>query len=288
MLRTHKVTPYLFLVPVTILLMSVFGYPLVAVFDFSTRRIRGASGAFIGLDNYRQVLEDPVFSLSLKHNGQLLLAVPILLVISILIAVMLDDRMRGWRFYRSVLFFPYVLAVPIVGAIFSLLLQYNGVINTMLRQLGAGFLALDWIGSPSVALWTIMAVTVWHNVGFGIILFLARLQSLSEEIKDAARVDGAGWWQRLWFVTMPQLKDVIEFYTVISVITMLAWVFPYVYVMSRGGPGNATQVLEYYIYNSAFRYSSLGPASAVSVMLFLITLVLIVPFFVLRGERDPD
>jgi raffinose/stachyose/melibiose transport system permease protein len=99
-------------------------------------------------------------------------------------------------------------------------------------------------------------------------------------------VDGAGWWQRLWFVTIPQLKDVMEFYIVISVITMLAWVFPYIYVISRGGPGNSTQVLEYYIYNSAFRYNAPGPASAVSVMLFLITLVIIVPFFMLRGESE--
>lgn len=288
MLRTRNYTPYLFLTPVTVLLLIVFGYPLIAVFDFSSRLIRGASGPFIGLENYRQVLADPVFSLSIQHNGQLLLAVPILLAISILIAVMLDERMRGWRFYRSVLFFPYILAVPIVGAIFSNLLQYNGVINTLFRQLGAEFLALDWIGNANLALWTIMAITIWHNVGFGIILFLARLQSLNEEIKDAARVDGAGWWQRLWFVTIPQLKDVMEFYIVISVITMLAWVFPYIYVVSRGGPGNATQVLEYYIYNSAFRYSSPGPASAVSVMLFLITLVLIVMFFMLRGESEVE
>ena len=286
MLRTRTYTPYLFLAPITGLLLFVFGYPLIAVFDFSTRRIRGASGTFIGLENYRQVLDDPIFSLSVKHNGQLLLAVPILVIISILIAVMLDDRMRGWRYYRSILFFPYVLAVPIVGAIFSNLLQYNGVINTMLRWLGANFLAQDWIGNASLTLWTIMAITIWHNVGFGIILFLARLQSLNEEIKDAARVDGAGWWQRLWFVTIPQLKDVMEFYIVISVITMMAWVFPYIYVISRGGPGNSTQVLEYYIYNSAFRYNAPGPASAVSVMLFLITLVIIVPFFMLRGESE--
>lgn len=286
MLRTRSYTPYLYLVPVTILLLFVFGYPLVAIFDFSTRRIRGASGPFIGLENYRQVLVDPIFTIAVKNNAKLLLAVPILVIISILIAVMLDDRMKGWRVYRSTLFFPYVLAVPIVGAVFSNLLQFHGVINTLLRNIGLNALALDWIGNQYLTLWTIMGITIWHNVGFGIILFLARLQSMNEEIKDAARVDGAGWWQRLWFVTIPQLKDVMEFYIVISVITMLAWVFPYIYVISRGGPGNATQVLEYYIYNTAFRYSVPGPASAVAVMLFLITLLIIVPFFLLRGESE--
>lgn len=288
MLRTRSYTPYLFLIPVTLLLLFVFGYPLLAIFDFSMRRIRGASGAFIGLENYRQVLNDPIFSLSIRHNAQLLLAVPILLLISILLAVILDDRIRCWRFYRSTLFFPYVLAVPIVGSIFSNLLQYNGVINTLLRNVGLHFLAFDWIGNRHITLWTIMLITIWHNVGFGIILFLARLQSLNEEIKDAAKVDGAGWWERLWFVTIPQLRDVTEFYIVITIITMLAWVFPYIYVVSRGGPGNATQVLEYFIYNSAFRYSAPGPAAAVAVMLFLITLVLIVPFFLLRRESESE
>jgi ABC-type sugar transport system permease subunit len=119
-------------------------------------------------------------------------------------------------------------------------------------------------------------------------LFLARLQSLNEEIIDASKVDGAGWWQRLWYVIVPQLRDVTEFYVVNTVIMMIAWVFSYIYVITRGGPANSTQVLEFYIYNSAFRYNLFGSASAVAAMLFIITLVLIVPFFILRGGREEE
>jgi ABC-type sugar transport system permease subunit len=112
--------------------------------------------------------------------------------------------------------------------------------------------------------------------------------SLNEELLDAAKIDGADWWQRLWYVIMPQLRGVIEFYVVISVITMLAWVFPFVYVITRGGPGTATQVMELYIYNYAFRNSLPGIASAVAVILFLVTAALMVPLFQVRSQAEVE
>jgi len=269
-----------------LLLLAIFGYPLVAIFDFSARRIRGASGPFIGLENYRQVFKDDVFWQAVTHNGLLLLAVPIMLIISILLAVILYERIAGWRVYRAVLFVPYILAIPVVGVIFSNILQFNGIINALLRAAGLGAAALDWIGNPALTLWTIMGVIIWRECGFGIVLFLARLLSLNEELIDAAKIDGAGWWQRLWYVIIPQLKSVIEFYVVVSVITVLAWVFSYIYVISRGGPGNATQIMELYIYNFAFRNQLPGIASAVAVILFLVTLILIIPLFRLRSQYE--
>ena len=128
---------------------------------------------------------------------------------------------------------PYILAVPVVGVVFSNILQLNGVLNETLRHLGLGRLALDWIGNPNLTLWSVMAVIIWREVGFGIVLFLARLLSINEELIDAGKVDGANWWQRLWFVIIPQLGSVIEFYTVVSVITMLAWIFSYIYTISE-------------------------------------------------------
>ena len=288
MLRTTRWTPFVYICPAVVLLLITFAYPLVAIFNLSVRRVQGLTGEFVGLNNYGLVLNDDVFRLAVTHNAQLLLAVPILLVISILLAVLLHERLRGWQIYRSVLFFPYVMAVPIIGVVFGNMLQLNGILNSMLRAMGLGFLALDWIGDTNLALWTIMGIAVWHNAGFGIVLFLARLQSLNEEIIDASKVDGAGWWQRLWYVIVPQLRDVTEFYVVNTVIMMIAWVFSYIYVITRGGPANSTQVLEFYIYNSAFRYNLFGSASAVAAMLFIITLVLIVPFFILRGGREEE
>ena len=288
MLRTSRLTPLLYLAPMVALLLFVFGYPLVAVFDFSTRRIRGASGPFIGLDNYRSIATDPLFGESVLHSLLLLLAVPILVVAAILIAAILHDRIPGWRAYRTILFIPFILAIPIVGVVFSNLLQLNGAVNVALRSVGLDGVALDWIGDPSVTLWTVMAIIIWREVGFGIILFSARMTALNEEIEESARLDGAGWWSRLWYVVVPQLKPVIEFYAIISVITILSAVFAYVYVVTRGGPGTATQIIELYIFNYAFRGSLPGVASAVAVLLFIVTIALIVPLFRVRAQSRLD
>ncbi len=288
MLRTGRFTAYVYLTPAVLLLAFTFGYPLIAIFDFSLRRIRGASGPFIGLENYRQVLGDSVFHQAVLHNAQLLLAAPILLAIGLLLAILLYERPRWWPLYRTVLFVPYILAVPLVGIVLSNMLQRNGIVNELLRAVGLGGLALDWIGSAGLALWSVMGVIIWREMGFGMMLFLARLQSLNEEVIEAARIDGANWWQRTIFVTIPQLRGVIEFYVVISVITMLAWVFSYVYVMTRGGPGNATLVIEMYLYNFGFRNSLPGIASAVAVLLFLLTLGLTIPLFRLRAQAAEE
>ena len=284
MIRTARLTPWLYLAPMLALLLFVFAYPIAAIFDFSTRRIRGASGPFIGLENYRSILSDPLFGESVTHSLLLLLAVPILVGLSVLVAALLHDRIPGWRLYRTILFIPFILAIPIVGTVFSNLLQLNGALNVTLRSVGLGDIALDWIGDPSLTLWTLMGVIIWREVGFGIILFSARMSALNEEIQEAARIDGAGWWSRLLHVTVPQLKPVIEFYAIISVITILSAVFAYVYVVTRGGPGTATQIIELYIFNYAFRGSLPGIASAVAVLLFLVTVILIVPLFRVRAQ----
>jgi ABC-type sugar transport system permease subunit len=288
MLRTGKIVPILFILPMLLLLIFGFGYPLIAIFNFSTRRIRGASGPFIGLENYRQVFKDNVFREAVSHNILFLLAVPILVIVAILVAVVLYERIRGWRLYRSILFIPYILAVPVVGVVFSNILQLNGILNETLRSLGLGRLGLDWIGDPDNALWSVMGVIIWRELGFGIVLFLARLLSINEELIDAGKVDGANWWQRLWYVIVPQLRSVIEFYTVVSVITMLAWIFSYIYTITRGGPGNATQILELYIFNFAFRNQLPGIAAAVAVLLFIVTIILIIPIFRLRSGTEME
>src|SRR5262245_23506691 len=125
MLRTRPWVPYLYVAPMFSILLLVFGYPLVRVVDFSLRRVRGGGGPFIGLENYRVVLSDPVFREAALHNGILLFAVPVLVGISLLVAVLLYDRVAGWRAYRTVLFVPYILAVPVVGIVFSYLFQLN-------------------------------------------------------------------------------------------------------------------------------------------------------------------
>src|SRR5918997_3821068 len=134
------------------LLLIVFGYPLVSIFNFSLRRIRGATGPFIGLENYRQVLKDEVFWQAVTHNALLLLSVPVLIVVSILVAVVLYEGVAGGKAYRSLLFVPYVTAVPIAGVVFGNMFQLNGVVNEVLQAGGVGFFGPGWVGKERFAL----------------------------------------------------------------------------------------------------------------------------------------
>jgi ABC-type sugar transport system permease subunit len=261
-----------------VLVGLVFAYPLVAIVRYSFQRVGSGyiESEWIGLDNYDYIFSDDLFWSALLNNVQLLLCVPILVGLAALIAAVLYDRVRGWKAYRTLLFFPYVLSIPVVGIVFGYLFQLNGLVNSALESVGLGALAQDWLGSSTWAIWTIMAVIVWKELGFGIIVFLARLMSVNEEMYEAARIDGAGWWQRFRHVTVPQLAPAILFYAVVETITMLSWVFAYIYVMTSGGPGNSTVVTEYYIFQQVFSNGVIGIGAAAAVTLLAAVSALIV------------
>jgi ABC-type sugar transport system permease subunit len=286
--QSSRFTPYLYILPLLALLVFVFGYPLVRIFEFSFKLVRGIDGPWIGFRNYQLILHQDLFWESVRHNLFLLLAVPVMVVWSLLIAIVLYERAKGWKLYRVVLFFPYILAIPIIAVVMKKMFQFSGPVNEVLRWLGLDFLALDWIGSSDVALWTVMLLIIWRESALGIILFLARLLSFDEALIEAAKLDGASWWQRVWHVIVPQMRLVIEFYVVVSVITMLSAVFSYVYMMGggRGGPGTSTMVVELYIFSALIKTSLPGIASAVSVLLFLVSLLLIVPLFAVRRRAN--
>lgn len=267
----------MWIAPAVAVVLFVFGYSMVEL----VRQSLEHDGRWVGLENFRLIFTDPTFQHALEHNARLLLAVPILVLLALLLSVLLFEALRGWRFHRATVFLPYVLPIPVVAVIFGQILQLDGLLNRMLHGVGLGALAFDWLGDPSWALWAMTGVIVWKEIGFGVILFLARLISLPTETFEAARIDGARFFRLHRFVTVPQMTGVIAFYVVIEAITMVSWVFNYVYVISSGtgGPGDATMVSELYIYQSAFQYSAPDLAAAAAVVLFGATLVFIVAFF---------
>jgi ABC-type sugar transport system permease subunit len=284
----RKYEPWLYLTPTLLALVVVFGYPLVRLIAMSVQRTSAGVATFVGLANYRALFKDDIFVKAVVNNLTLLICVPIMVAVALLLAVFLFERIRGWRIYQTTLFLPYLLPITVVGLIFSYIFQLSGVLNDVLKAVGLGRLALDWLGSPRLALPTVMFVVIWKEVGLGVVLFLARLMSVEEELFDAAKIDGASWWHLQWYITVPQLSTVIEFFTVISVITMLSWVFNYVYVMTSGGPGNATMVTELYIYLTGFRYNQMNLASATAVLLLVVTGVLIFVQFRLRERAGAE
>jgi len=276
-LRLGRAEPVVWIAPAFAVVLFVFGYSMVEL----VRQSLEHKGKWVGLENFRLTLTDPTFQTALEHNARLLLAVPVLVGLSLLLSVLLFEGLRGWRFHRSIVFLPYVLPIPVVAVIFGQLLELNGVLNRGLRGVGLGGLAFDWLGQPGWALWTMTGVIIWKELGFGVVLFLARLLSLPAETFEAARIDGARFFRLHRYVTVPQLTSVIAFYVVVEAITMVSWVFNYVYVITngQGGPGDATQVTELYVYQSAFQYSAPELAAAAAVVLFGATLVLIAFFF---------
>jgi ABC-type sugar transport system permease subunit len=281
--------PIPYLLPAVAAIVLIFAYPLYRLVRESTQQSYAGLTQDVGWSNYQFVVGDSDFQTAVEHNLTLLLCVPVLILLSVFFAILLHETVRARRVYSTILFLPYVLAIPVVSVLFNYLLQLNGGVNTILRAIGLGFIAQDWLGSESWALPSLMSVIVWKELGFGIMLFFARMLSLPAELWEAARVDGASWWRVHWHVTLPQLRGIIEFYAVVESITMLSWVFAYVYVISSGtgGPGTSTLVTELYIYKSAFGYgtNNLNIASAASAILFVGTVVLMfVNFRVRRVE----
>lgn len=274
-LRRRWLSSYLLLLPSSAVLALVFFYALwrVGIVSLHTGAL-GNEGPST-LDNFRLVLTDPIFRTAVKDNALLMLTVPVTTVFSLVVAILLNERLAGWRAFRTIIFLPYVLSIPVLGTTFVYLYTLNGVLNVILRDIGLGVLAQDWIGNPSLALPSIASIIVYHELGFGAVLFLARLLSVPAELGEAARIDGANWWQVHRHVTLPQMRSIIQTLVILELITVLSSIFAYVYTTTKGGPNFSTYILELYIYDNAFTFRSPGLAAAVAVMLLAASTVFI-------------
>jgi len=267
--------PYVLIAPAAGFIGVIFLYSLVRLGYASLHTGDNGNTGPAQLDAYRFVLNDDVFRTAVKHNLLLLISVPVVLVLALGIALILHEGIMGWRIYRTVVFVPYILAIPVLGTTFIYLLSLDGGLNSLLRDIGLGFLAQDWFGSPSWVLPSIAAIIIYHELGFGVVLFLARLLSLPEEVDQAARIDGCNWWQLRRQITLPQMTGVITAFVTLELINMLSWVFAYVYSTTKGGPNFASYVIELYIFDSAFTFRAPSFAAAAAILLLAASTVLI-------------
>jgi ABC-type sugar transport system permease subunit len=275
---TRLLTAAALLAPALALIGFVFGYPIVRLVELSTQDVITYERTIgVGLDNYRFLWDDPEFRRALGNSARLLLAVPLLVLLAIVVAAALRERWAGWRLQRGLIVLLYVLPIPAVALALRQVLRGDGLVNGALDSVGLSFLAQGWLASTSLALWTVLVVIVVKELGLGMLIFSARLSRVDGDLYDAARMDGAGWWRQLWHVTLPQVRDVAGFYVVIAAVTILSWVFAYVYVLTGGGPANSTSVLEIYLFRRMFGASSggqdIGAAAAVGVLMLLAILL---------------
>jgi ABC-type sugar transport system permease subunit len=231
-------------------------------------------GSWVGLDNFRTVIDDPEFRHAFVNNLIILAGIPIRLIVALVISAILFRRIFASRFYETAIFLPFLPSIAAIGVLFIYLLAFDGPLNSLLRTVGLGFLAQPWLTSSGLTMWTIMAVVVWTRVGFTVLLFTARLMSVEREKLEAAFVDGASWWRTFWQIVLPDLRGAIEFVVVLSVIEAFSWSFAYVFVLGQGANDPSRWIIEIYLYNKEFLATLQGLASAVATMLLLLAAAL--------------
>lgn len=263
--------PFVLVAPAVLILVLLRLYPLLLGVNFSFTGDGDRDGAMVGFDNYVDLLRDPLFQGALRNVGLLVLLLPVAVAIPGLLATFIYLRVPGHRFYRSVYFFPAVLSPVIVGAIFNLLLSFDGPVNSILGAVGVG--PVDWLGDPDVAMFAVVGVHVWATFGMALVVFLAGFATLDSALLDAARVDGASLTQVIWHVIIPSLSRTIQFVFVTTMIGMLTSMFGLLYVMTSGGPEGSTYLPEYYIWIQQGQMNRPALASAASTVLFVIMLV---------------
>jgi ABC-type sugar transport system permease subunit len=283
-INKSNIEPYIYLAPALLSIVFIYLFPLIEVIRGSFYNLRVWPGVFTGLKNYVVALTDDNFYLSLLHNIQLLLVIPIIVLVGLVISVILHEKVFGAVLYRSIFFIPFIVPVVALGIAFSFFFQFSGAFNQILDLVGLDMFIKDWLGQPKLALKIVAFVIIWREIGLSVVLFMARLGSVSISIVEASLIDGAGWFTRFWKIYVPELRDIIEFYIILSMITMLSQIFGFVFVITNGGPAKATWVSEYYIYERSFRYKDIGSGSVMAVVLIIITILLVALLNWIRGR----
>ena len=242
-----------------------------------------------GLGNFIYIFHNEMFLASLKNTVFYTVGtVPLTLVVSLFLAIILNQKLKGRNFFRTVSFFPYVGSLVAVTAVWNMLFNPSmGPINEFLRALGVEN-PPRWIADNKWAMFTIVLFSVWKYMGYYMVIYLAGLQGINSELYEAASIDGVNTWQKFWYITLPQLKN-STFFILIMLTIQCFKVYDIVYMLAGAGSGalsQATTVLVYEIYNSAFRYWRLGVASAEALVLFAIVLVITLIQFKLERRKD--
>ncbi len=269
---------FLLLLPTLLLVFGVLLYPILHTFVLSltdTHLAQPDSGGFVGIDNYVAAARDPEFRASLGRTFYFaLLTVPIEVVLGLLIALLLNQPFRGRGFVRGLIILPWALPYIVNGVMWKWILNANyGAFNALLSQLGIIDRYQIWLGDPTTAFHFVIFASIWKETPVAVILLLAALQGIPTELYEAARVDGANAFQRVWSVTLPLLRPVIAVTMVVKTVWALKE-FDLIYVMTGGGPANATNVATFYTYLTTFKFLKFGYGAALAFIIVLFSLVI--------------
>jgi ABC-type sugar transport system permease subunit len=286
-LKKTVITSYFFLVPAAVIYVSVVVFPVFYSTFISLFKWNGiAKMEFLGLDNFISLFKDPIFKKAITNNFiWIILSLFATMTISLGFAVVLNKQFRGRTFFRGFFYFPAVIAPIAVAIIWRWI--YNpsfGFINQVLQYISVPF-QQSWISDPKASIYAIFGASVWQGMGQPMLFFLAGLQTVPEEVLEAATIDGASNPRRFFLITVPMMKE--TFVIVIANLVVGAMkVFDVVMGLTAGGPNNATQMMSTYMYSQTFRYNNVGYGTAIAVLMVIFMMVVIIPYVSFTARKD--
>ncbi len=271
-LAKKQIEGLLYIAPALSLYTVFVLIPILCVFVYSTMKWDGMGPmTFIGLENFRNIFTSSEFWTAISNNLKfLLLGVPLWTIFPLIVAVLLHEEVKGWKFFKSAYFFPTVISTAVLSTLFKTFFSYNGPVNSIMAVFGLE--PFEWFAHGNIAIGLITIAVNWMGFGSAVLIFLAGMANFSSEVFEAADLDGASWWRRLFSITMPLLKPTLQFVVMLNIMSVFCGLFGFVFMITGGGPGYETTVLEYLLYLKAFRLHDMGYASALSVVLFAIVI----------------
>ena len=260
-------------------------FPILFAVYISFTKTNGLTFDWIWFENYKSLFTDPVVHEVFLNNFKFLISVPLVIFVALVSAILLFEQFKGWKFFRVIFFLPSVLSVVVIGLIFRNAFGYYGSVNQFLGLFGME--PKQFFITSNYSIFIIILALVWSGFGYQSLLLLAGLTSINPAVFEAAAIDGAGWWRRLWSITLPNIRRVLGFVFIINFIYTFSSLFGFIFVITAGGPLYETTTIDYLVYLRAFSSSNLGSGAALAVVLFLfIGLLTMVQGRVFKLQRE--
>jgi ABC-type sugar transport system permease subunit len=256
--------------PAIAIVLMIIIVPLFEAAYYSLTSWNGLTAQYIGFSSYTQLFFHTVgINQILENNLWVVLCIPVGLALALITAFLTALRVTGWKLFRSVVFFPVALSWVVIGIVFSAFLASDGGLNQLLRGVGLGRLAQDWLGNTTTAMPALLGTFTWALFGINTVIFISGLATIPPDLFDAARVDGAGSFKTLLHIVLPIMRRFVQLAFIVTLISGFTGIFGLIYVMTSGGPGFSTTTLEFQVYQEAFALGNFGTAAAMGMVLFL-------------------
>ena len=266
-MRQSKLIGTLAVLPSFIIVAGFMAFPILFAVFISFTKTNGLTFDWIWFENYISLFTDPIVHEVFLNNFKFLISVPLVIFVALVSAILLFEQFKGWKFFRVIFFLPSVLSVVVIGLIFKNAFGYYGSVNQFLGLFGME--PRQFFITSNYSIFIIILALVWSGFGYQSLLLLAGLTSINPAVFEAAAIDGAGWWRRLWSITLPNIRRVLGFVFIINFIYTFSSLFGFIFVITAGGPLYETTTIDYLVYLRAFSSSNLGSGAALAVVLFL-------------------